>query len=192
MPGGAATTAGIAVMAGMAVMVRPSMMKSSSVSPTKSGGGSKLSVLFIVGRPCNRDGVPEISRPSGVQRLTLGPHSTDLDDVATTENPLPADIDTRDAAGRDGPVAGQIEIFGGLCILDVTANVFEFYSEGVGDQKNRFAEDSRSLLGYRTKVRLVNGIAKAHGDFGCRRVVDRRVERIPQWISDPPGPRSLL
>ena len=51
MPGGAATTAGIAVMAGMAVIVRPSMTKSSSVSPTKSGGGSKLSVLLMVGRP---------------------------------------------------------------------------------------------------------------------------------------------
>ena len=52
MPGRAAMTAGIAVMAGIGSDGQPEHDEVvDGLRPRKSGGGSKLSVLLIVGRP---------------------------------------------------------------------------------------------------------------------------------------------
>ncbi len=50
MPGDASTTPGIALTAGIAVMMWPSSMNSSIVVAWKSGGGRKLTVVWMVGR----------------------------------------------------------------------------------------------------------------------------------------------
>jgi hypothetical protein len=114
------------------------------------------------------DRVPEIRCPVRIQRLPLAPLAAHLDHILIADEALPPDVDARDTALLDDPIAGQLKIFGGLGLLDVASYVVEFDTERVGEQGDRFAEDPGSLLGDRVKIRMVDGMAEAHRYLGRR------------------------
>jgi hypothetical protein len=108
----------------------------------------------------------------------FGPDSAHLDNVPLTDEALPAHIDSRHTALGDDPVPRKLDIFGGLGVGRLAADIVEFHPEGIGDDEDGFAKYPRSLLGHRKQLWVVDRIPESHDLLGLRGVVDRGVEHL--------------